>query len=103
MTVAAANPSISFTDAYQLFAVAFATVMFGHVYYPETGALPTSADTAIKIASSVGTVIGQIAFGLLSDLLGRKRVLCFSNKLTVDVWCRIEYHDSSNFQSFSIR
>jgi len=48
--------------------------MFGHVYYPETGRLPTSADTAIKIASSVGTVIGQISFGLLADLLGRKRM-----------------------------
>lgn len=67
----------SFTDAYQLFAVAFAVVMFAHVYNPETGDLAPSLETAIKIASSVGTVIGQIGFGFLSDLLGRKKVVFF--------------------------
>lgn len=49
--------------------------MFGHVYNPENGELPTSSNTAILLASSVGTVIGQFGFGLLSDLLGRKKVL----------------------------
>jgi len=67
----------SFTDAYQLFAVAFAVVMFAHVYNPEAGDLAPSAETAIKIASSVGTVIGQFGFGFLSDILGRKKVLPF--------------------------
>jgi MFS transporter, PHS family, inorganic phosphate transporter len=64
----------SFTDAYQLFVVSFACVMFGYVYYPNEKKLPTSAETAIKLASSVGTVIGQISFGIFSDLLGRKKV-----------------------------
>jgi MFS transporter, PHS family, inorganic phosphate transporter len=49
--------------------------MFGYVYYPNERKLPTSAETAIKLASSVGTVIGQISFGIFSDLLGRKKVL----------------------------
>lgn len=48
--------------------------MFGHVYNPATGELATSSQTAILLASSVGTVIGQFGFGLLSDLLGRKKV-----------------------------
>jgi PHS family inorganic phosphate transporter-like MFS transporter len=48
--------------------------MVGYVYYPTTGALPTSDDTAIKIATSAGTVIGQLGFGFLADHLGRKKV-----------------------------
>jgi PHS family inorganic phosphate transporter-like MFS transporter len=52
--------------------------MFGHVYNPVDGELSTSSETAIKLASSVGTVIGQFGFGLLSDLLGRKKVSTLS-------------------------
>jgi PHS family inorganic phosphate transporter-like MFS transporter len=54
--------------------------MFGHVYNPANGELPTSSETAILLASSVGTVIGQFGFGLLSDLLGRKKVPLHSEK-----------------------
>ena len=48
--------------------------MVGFVYYPSTGALPPSADTAIKISTSAGTVVGQLGFGFLADHVGRKRV-----------------------------
>lgn len=54
--------------------------MFGQVYYSDTGNLPPSAETAIKLASSVGAIIGQLAFGLLSDRLGRKKVNLSSGK-----------------------
>jgi MFS transporter, PHS family, inorganic phosphate transporter len=47
----------------------------GYVYYPDTGVLPTNVDLAIKMSSSVGTIIGQIGFGVLNDMYGRKRVL----------------------------
>ena len=67
-------PDTSFTDAYDIFAVNFANVMIGYVYYPTTGALPSSSDTAIKISTSAGTVIGQLGFGFLADHLGRKKV-----------------------------
>lgn len=63
-----------FTDAYDIFAVNFANTMVGYVYYPATGALPSSSDTAIKISTSCGTVIGQLGFGFLADHVGRKRM-----------------------------
>ena len=47
--------------------------MVGYVYYP-SGALPSSSDTAIKISTSAGTVIGQLGFGFMADHLGRKKV-----------------------------
>ena len=66
---------LSYTDPYQLFGVNFALAMFGYVYGdPTTGLLSASHETAIKLATSVGAVIGQIVFGVLSDRLGRKKV-----------------------------
>jgi len=38
------------------------------------GALPSSASTAIKVATSGGTVLGQVGFGWLADVVGRKRM-----------------------------
>lgn len=62
-----------FTDAYDIFAVNFANIMIGYVYYT-SGKIPTNADTAIKVATSGGTVIGQLGFGALADHLGRKKM-----------------------------
>lgn len=47
--------------------------MVGYVY-TSSGTLATSDDTAIKIATSSGTVLGQLGFGFLADHLGRKKV-----------------------------
>jgi MFS transporter, PHS family, inorganic phosphate transporter len=68
--------------------VNFADLMVGYVYFPKTGALPTSSDTAIKISTSCGTVIGQLGFGFLADHVGRKRVSpeTLPFVLTLDVW-----------------
>ena len=63
-----------YTDAYDIFAVNFANVMVGYVFFPETGKLSSPQDTAIKIATSSGTVIGQIVFGFIADHIGRKKV-----------------------------
>lgn len=38
------------------------------------GTLPSSASTAIKVATSGGTVLGQVGFGWLADVVGRKRM-----------------------------
>ncbi|QPC73054.1 hypothetical protein HYE68_003806 [Fusarium pseudograminearum] len=63
-----------FTDSYDIFCVSMLTIMLGIVYYPEKGKLPTSSDNAIKLSTSAGTVIGQLGFGMLADIVGRKRM-----------------------------
>jgi PHS family inorganic phosphate transporter-like MFS transporter len=63
-----------FTDSYDIFTVSLLTLMLGVVYYPGVGTMPTTSDTAIKLATSAGTVIGQLGFGALADIVGRKRM-----------------------------
>lgn len=36
--------------------------------------MPHNADTWIKTATSLGAIFGQIGFGFLGDVLGRKRM-----------------------------
>ena len=65
----------SFADAYDLFAVNFVNVLLGYVYYTtDNSTLPSNIDVNIKMASAVGTVMGQICFGIMIDLYGRKKV-----------------------------
>ena len=67
-----------FTDAYDIFAINLVTSMLGVVYWENAkskpGTIPTNSDTAIKVATSGGTVLGQLGFGILADLVGRKRM-----------------------------
>jgi len=67
-----------FTDAYDIFAINLVMSMLGVVYWSDAkvkpGTVPTSADTAIKVSTSAGTVIGQVGFGILADIVGRKRM-----------------------------
>ncbi|KAK3353052.1 major facilitator superfamily domain-containing protein [Lasiosphaeria hispida] len=63
-----------FTDSYDIFTASLLTIMLGIVYYPGVGTMPTTSDTAIKLATSAGTVIGQLGFGTLADIVGRKRM-----------------------------
>lgn len=67
-----------FTDAYDIFAINLVTNMLGVVFWENAkskpGTIPTNSDTAIKVATSGGTVIGQVGFGILADLVGRKRM-----------------------------
>ena len=69
-----------FTDAYDIFAINLVTPMLGVVYWQnlkpasKAGTIPSSSDTAIKVATSGGTVLGQLGFGWLADMVGRKRM-----------------------------
>ncbi|EQK97524.1 hypothetical protein G6O67_007434 [Ophiocordyceps sinensis] len=63
-----------FTDSYDIFTASLLTIMLGIVYYPGSGVMPHSSDNAIKLATSAGTVVGQLGFGYLADVVGRKRV-----------------------------
>jgi len=51
--------------------------MLGIVYWQDEihkGVMPHHSDTAIKVATSAGAILGQCVFGYLADLLGRKRM-----------------------------
>ncbi|KAI9801711.1 MAG: acid phosphatase pho5 [Piccolia ochrophora] len=65
-----------FTDAYDIFAINLASSMLGVVFWQDSnhGLITSSADTAIKVATSGGTVIGQVGFGWLADIVGRKKM-----------------------------
>ncbi|KAG6041658.1 acid phosphatase pho5 [Claviceps citrina] len=63
-----------FTDSYDIFTASLLTLMLGIVYYPGVGKMPTSSDNAIKLATSAGTVVGQLGFGFLADVVGRKKM-----------------------------
>jgi MFS transporter, PHS family, inorganic phosphate transporter len=48
------------------------TALIGYAYF--SGNLPASLDTAIKVSTAAGTVVGQLLFGWLADRIGRKRM-----------------------------
>ncbi|GMM37442.1 hypothetical protein DASC09_047670 [Saccharomycopsis crataegensis] len=59
-------------DAYDIFAINLGVTMLAHAYWG--GKIPASTETLLKVSTSIGTVIGQISFGILGDVLGRKGV-----------------------------
>jgi PHS family inorganic phosphate transporter-like MFS transporter len=61
----------------QIFAINLTTSMMGIAFWQNSkakGTIPPNSDTAIKVATSGGTVIGQLGFGYLADVVGRKRM-----------------------------
>ncbi|KAL0939558.1 phosphate:H+ symporter [Colletotrichum truncatum] len=87
-----------FTDSYDIFTIGLVTSMLGIVYYG--GTLPTEYDTAIKVATSAGTVIGQVGFGVLADIVGRKKM--YGVELMVIIIATIAQALSSSSPSVSI-
>lgn len=47
--------------------------MLGVAFW-KSGTIPSNSDTAIKVATSGGTVLGQLGFGYLADVVGRKKM-----------------------------
>lgn len=47
--------------------------MLGYVYNSHR-ALSANQDLGVKVATPIGTFIGQLLFGWLADILGRKRM-----------------------------
>ncbi|KAK0244576.1 inorganic phosphate transporter [Armillaria nabsnona] len=62
-----------FTDAYDIFAINIGATMIGHVY-GHNQALSSNQDLGLKVATPVGTLVGQLLFGWLADIVGRKRM-----------------------------
>ncbi|EHK97789.1 MFS general substrate transporter [Glarea lozoyensis ATCC 20868] len=66
-----------FTDSYDIFAINLVTAMLGIAFFQNKvskGTIPVNSDTAIKVATSGGTVLGQLGFGYLADVVGRKKM-----------------------------
>ena len=64
-----------FTDSYDIFAINLVIDMLGLTFYQSTkGSIPKNVSTAIKASLSGGTVIGQVVFGILADVFGRRRM-----------------------------
>ncbi|ABN65324.1 inorganic phosphate transporter, transmembrane protein [Scheffersomyces stipitis CBS 6054] len=60
------------TDSYDIFAINLGLTMLGYVYWK--GTIPASTQTLLKVSTSVGTVIGQVGFGTVADMVGRKAI-----------------------------
>jgi PHS family inorganic phosphate transporter-like MFS transporter len=68
-----------FTDAYDLFCIPPILRLIGRVYYEneskdEEYKVPPGVVSTMVAMSLLGTVIGQLVFGRLGDLVGRRRV-----------------------------
>ncbi|KAK8156502.1 major facilitator superfamily domain-containing protein [Phyllosticta citrichinensis] len=94
-----------FTDAYDLFAINLVTPMLGVVYWQtrpgaNRGSIPEPSDTAIKVSTSAGTVIGQVGFGVLADIVGRKKM--YGLELIMIIFATLAQALSSSSSSMSI-
>ena len=78
--------------------------MLGTVYWQDNkaapGAIPTSADTSIKVATSAGTVVGQLGFGFLADVVGRKKM--YGLELILIIWATVAQSLSADSPAISI-
>ncbi|GMH20502.1 hypothetical protein Nepgr_022343 [Nepenthes gracilis] len=66
-----------FTDAYDLFCLSPIMKLLGDIYYPNKpkhNQIPPVVYTAMVAVALLGTVIGQLVFGRLGDVAGRRRV-----------------------------
>ncbi|KAL3514890.1 hypothetical protein ACH5RR_027607 [Cinchona calisaya] len=66
-----------FTDAYDLFCIPPIMKLIGRVYYSDSGngyQVPAVVTSTMVGIALLGTVIGQLVFGRLGDLIGRRRV-----------------------------
>jgi MFS family permease len=68
-------PTILLKEPFQIFAVNMVLPMLEIVYWENK--LPPHQETAINLATLVGTIIGQLAFGILADRYGRKKMYGF--------------------------
>ncbi|KAI0067338.1 phosphate permease [Artomyces pyxidatus] len=62
-----------FTDAYDIFAINIASTMLGYVYGSNHN-LTSNQSLGVKVATPIGNLFGQLLFGWLADVVGRKRM-----------------------------
>lgn len=61
-------------DSYDIFTISIALTMMTPIYFSGGNTLSYGIETWVKTATSVGAVLGQVGFGIMSDVLGRKKV-----------------------------
>lgn len=64
------------------------------------GKIPDADDTAIKVATSAGTVTGQVGFGILADVVGRKKM--YGLELMIIIFSTLAQSLSSSSPAMSI-
>jgi len=79
--------------------------MLGVVYWHDApanvrGKIPANSDTAIKVSTSGGTVLGQLGFGYLADVVGRKKM--YGLELIIIIFATTAQALSSDSPSISI-
>lgn len=77
--------------------------MIGIVYWQGTsfdGAIPNKVSTGLKVATSGGTVIGQLAFGWLADVVGRKKM--YGLELIIIIFATLAQALSSSSEAITI-
>ena len=67
---------------------------------PDSGSIPETADTSIKVATSAGTVVGQLAFGWLADMVGRKKM--YGLELILIIFATVAQSLSADSKSVSV-
>ncbi|OIT03896.1 PREDICTED: probable inorganic phosphate transporter 1-9 [Nicotiana attenuata] len=75
-----------FTDAYDLFCIPPIMKLIGRIYYgssKDPGQVPQAVTSAMVVTALLGTVIGQLVFGRLGDLIGRRKVYGFALMIMV--------------------
>lgn len=63
------------TDAYDIFALNVVIPMLGYVYWAdEGGKVPQGYQTGFLCATLAGTMVGNVAFGIAADMVGRRKM-----------------------------
>ncbi|CAE6442849.1 unnamed protein product [Rhizoctonia solani] len=72
-----------FTCSYSIFAIGIAETIIGLVYGVEGAKLEPKSELALKVSTQVGIFFGQLVFGWLADVLGRKRMYGFELMIVI--------------------
>ena len=78
--ISLAYSNILYFSRYDIFAINIASTMLGYMYGTTLPGpqLNSSQNLGIKVATPVGTFFGQLIFGWLADVVGRKRMCMYS-------------------------